>query len=305
MKKKFRIIIVLLSIIFLIFFLKILYIFLLNKYGLGNPLIYKQSNIFNYEVKENQEIVRLGNKIKINSDGMRSKEWVKNNKDLKIIFFGDSVTYGGSIVSNNELFSELICSKLKIKLNTLTTCGNYGVNGYSLYLINKKIKYKKIKNKDFIVVIIIANDLLRDDHHIKSQPFWSKKINNFLPAFTEIFFIYLDRFRNNYKFTIPVIDQNLEYINNIVEEFSNTLEEQKKPYIVLYSPEKDELTIDKQKYKEIKLILKRKIKNFYDLSEHINKENIFHDNVHLNKKGHTLYSNIISEIILNKIKLNY
>ena len=46
---------------------------------------------------------------------MRSSEnWdhKKNEESFNILFFGDSVTYGGSVVNNNEIFSEIICKKL-------------------------------------------------------------------------------------------------------------------------------------------------------------------------------------------------
>ena len=48
----------------------------------------------------------VGNTIIINNLGMRSSDNFNHKNKKKIIFLGDSVTYGGSIVSNNDLFSE-------------------------------------------------------------------------------------------------------------------------------------------------------------------------------------------------------
>ena len=130
--------------IFILFCLKILDIVLAKKYGLGTPLIYKYSNIVGYEIEPNQKLKRLGNNIEINKYGMRSSNW-KDDIPNKILFYGDSVTYGGSIVSNQDLFSENVCRILKETKNKKFTCGNYGVNGYNLEGISKKIRFKKIQ----------------------------------------------------------------------------------------------------------------------------------------------------------------
>lgn len=302
MKKniKFKIILIFILFLTIAILLKALDSFLLINYGLGKPLIYKQSSIFNYNIKENQKLIRRSNEININSLGMRSKE-LTNNDSYKILFFGDSVTYGGSVVSNQELFSELTCKTLELNIDKKFFCGNYGVNGYSLYLITKKIKFNESIKEDFIVVTIIGNNLLRGDHHIKSQPFWSQNINNFLPALTELFFIYFDRFRENFKydkFNEPI---NYKYIEYSINELSKTLEDKKIPYIVLYSPEKNELKLNPEKYANIKLLFQKKIKNFYDLTGDIRKEknfeNFYVDDIHLNSLGHQKYSEILSKII--------
>ena len=103
------------SFIVLLILIKLIDFFLQKKFGLGNPIIYESSRIYGYTIKPNQNIHRLGNNIIIiNNLGMRSStDW--NIKNKKNNFLGDSVTYGGSIVSNNELFSEKVCEQLNKK----------------------------------------------------------------------------------------------------------------------------------------------------------------------------------------------
>ena len=61
----------------------------------------------------NQNIIRRGKNIYINNLGMRSTNLSNNEKDkFRILFYGDSVTYGGSIVNNEDLFSEKVCNNL-------------------------------------------------------------------------------------------------------------------------------------------------------------------------------------------------
>ena len=168
-------------------------------YGLGNPVIYENSKIYGYSLKPNQNIQRRGKSIIINNYGMRSSEnWdpEKNEESFNILFFGDSVTYGGSVVNNNEIFSEIICKKLILSKYTSKKCGNLGVNGYSLFSIIRRIQYKNINNEDLLVITIIGNNFSRTFHNPLSQPFWTKKINNYFPSLTELIFIYIDKYRN-------------------------------------------------------------------------------------------------------------
>ena len=140
--------------IFLIFW-KITDKIIYKSTGLGNPIIYSYSKIYGYGLMPNQEVVRKGNKIKINNFGMRSNDAWRLDNENSILFIGDSVTYGGSIVSNKDLFSEKICKE--INLNKFT-CGNLSANGYGLDAINKRIKYKSFSERnEFLLQLLNTN----------------------------------------------------------------------------------------------------------------------------------------------------
>ena len=83
--------------------------FILRVIGFGEPVLLQNNG--NYILKPNQEVKRFkGSKVKINKYGMRTNYKWSDNKNLnKIIFFGDSVTFGGSYVDNLNLFSEKFC----------------------------------------------------------------------------------------------------------------------------------------------------------------------------------------------------
>lgn len=295
-------------ILFFTISMKLIDISLTYIYGLGDPIIYKYSKIYGYEIKPNQKIKRRGNKIFINNMGMRSSQnWVKNNlKNMnKILFFGDSVTYGGSIVSNKDLFSEKIC-KLLNNNKSKYICGNYGVNGFSFFSISQLIKYKKIDSDSLIVITLIGNDFTRSFHNIGSQPFWGKKINNFYPALTEILFIFIDRYRNVIKYDFADEDNffnnNKKYYDDLFLNFTKSLEDKK--YIIFYSPSKSEIN-GSNEY----LYFKEKLssyKNFFDLTEikFNKKEELYHDHIHLNKMGHKVYADYMSKKIKKIIDEN-
>ena len=282
--------------------------YLKKKYGLGNPVLYLPSNIHGYLIKPNQKIVRRENIIKINNEGMRSNQnWKKDENSLNILFFGDSVTYGGSIVSNTDTFAENVCSNLKNQFNKEALCGNFGINGYNLESITRLIKFRKSYDEDLVVVTIIANDLERTFHNIASQPFWNKNVPTFLPAFTEGLFIILEKFRLKvkYNFSENKKKNNENYYLYLIRNFNEALEYNNKEYIVFYSPESNELFNSQHKNHSIKKLLKNNLNNFYDLSEELKNysmDGIYHDDIHLNKKGHQLYSDIMTAKILHFLK---
>lgn len=292
-----------------VFTSKVLDTFLNKYYGLGEPVLYEYSKIVGYKIKPSQKLKRLGSNININSVGMRSNsEWKHNENNLKILFFGDSVTYGGSIVSNENLFSEITCKNLNNNNSQYNSrCGNYGVNGYGVEQISRKIKYKKINNEDLLIITLIESDLLRGFNSLGSQPYWSKNIPGFYPALTEVIMVILDKFSNNIRFTFgndSSKHQNKRYYIDILDELKSVLKTNNKNFLIIYSPSKSEL--DKKNNSFFKNYLKNNFKNFIDLSnqKYLLNKRIFHDDIHLNKSGHKLYGDIISKEILKILNTN-
>jgi lysophospholipase L1-like esterase len=306
----------------IIFFLFILIVFLstikaadifLNiQYGLGNVVLYDNSIINGYNLRPNQKITnRRNNTISINDEGMRSNNDWSNSNSRKILFIGDSVTYGGSIVSNNELFSEKICQKLNVN-NKKFLCGNYAVNGYSIISMKNKIEYKKFNDEEFIIIVLVASDMERNFHNLYSQPFYSKKISNFFPALTELINTYLERFISNIKHQNNSVDLEIKsekyknFTKTNIENLSKITKKSNKKIILVYSPEISEIS-NKNKFFYYKNILKNNFPNFIDMTYYISREKnfnkIYYDHMHLNTEGHEFYANIIKDYLINKFNL--
>ena len=107
-----------------------------------------------------------------------------------------------------------------------------GVNGYSLFSIIRRIQYKNINNEDLLVITLIGNNFSRTFHNPLSQPFWTKKIDNYFPSLTELILIFMDRFRNKIKYDLgSEIDNSTldyKYYNNLIDELYYVLEKNKK-----------------------------------------------------------------------------
>ncbi len=312
-KNIFLLIIFLLLFAYLILFL--VDYFLNKKFGLGKPLLYYHHPNYGYALRPNQEITRFGNKIKIDKFGSRSN--FKNDNQSKIIFFGDSVVYGGRIVNNDELFSELVCENLKKKNN----CLNFGTNAYGLENVTRRISQNKENyNKDFVIVFYNLNTLKRGVSKISGQPFFNKPIDGKFKAAKEIFLRYLDIKRLKFRYTQSnkleweeydkylfnkngeIKESILSYYATVLDDLLYLLNYRFDDYLVVLSfseknkNEKNEIAklknlMNKYDSKKI-LILKDQLEtNNIDISK------IFYDHIHLNKYGHKIIGNIVAKYL--------
>ena len=286
----------------------------LRIYGLGNPIIYEKSLLWGYSPLPNQKSKRLENAtVSINEDGLRtSKKFINANK---IIFYGDSVTYGGSYIDDLEIFSELVCEKLN-KTKELYSCGNAGVNAYGIRNIIKRTKnYEDKFPNHYMVITIIEGDFYRNFSQINSLPYFTQPIQNIFKANTELILYSLDIIRSNKRFgdnkkhyKRTQDDFDIIEINESINELLNLYKKSKKnniPIKIIWSPAFEDFAINKIEYKNKKIfnILKKEIKNDFidmrDLLENLNVDTnkIYYDGIHLNKFGHKIYAEIITEII--------
>ena len=190
----FKLLIIFLSLSFLIIFFE----FVLRIIGLGTPVLYNTNLSYRYYPKPNQNIERFGNKIIINNLALRTNDdWLeKDNNKTKIIFFGDSVTYGGSHISNENLFSSLVCAELNLKNNSYK-CGNAGLNGYGSDNINNRIIYGDL-DPDIYIVTLIGDSGFRSLVNIGSTPSHSE-LPKYLPALKEFTYWTLWRMMMNLR----------------------------------------------------------------------------------------------------------
>ncbi len=296
---------ILFTIFIFLILIKITDVLLVKFVGLGNPLIYQHSKIFGYDLLPNQMVERRGKKITINDFGMRSNFNWSDKFDKRILFFGDSVTFGGSLVSDEETFVSITCKKIK-KIKTI--CGNYAFNGYGIESITNKLIFRNFDNEDLVIIVFIGNDFERGINSLAIQPYFSKKIDNFLPALTELVFIVLDKVRNKIRFNYAQISEKKEiyekYQTQEILKFKRAIDNLNKEYLIFYSPEFSEFN-NSVKYDYIKQKLEKNNIKFYDLTKVLEKDKnkIYYDNVHLNKFGHQIFSNIILEKIYNKTRI--
>ena len=272
--------------------------FYLRYIGLGDPIRYDSNYIYGYAPKENQKKERLnGSIVTINELGLRTPfSWNKVNKE-RIIFIGDSITYGGSYIDDKKIFSYLVCDKLKNYL-----CGNAGVNAYSVINMVMRSRFDiRIKNSENYIFTLAPGDFYREYVGSGAAHFYLNNKKFFLPAITEaISFISTKYDLNNYiskKNDTKIYDNKIELINYSIALLKDEIErlrKNNKSVKIFYTIEKNDKKSNRKLNNYIlNKLLKLNLNNFYSLEMVLDKDEYFYDNVHYNEAGHSIVADKI------------
>ncbi len=288
-----------LKIFYLIVLFLILFEIILRNIGFGNPVLYENKE--NYYPKYNQDITRFKkSKVVINNFGMRTNyNWDNTINLTKIIFFGDSVSFGGSYIDNSELFSDKLCIMISNSI-----CGNYGVNGYRTE--NLKLRINEVKNKfEFDhLIIVVSESIQMGKSEFQDFPFYKKFNYKIFKSTREIINHILFKYNlmDNYHNKIKIINKENDYTENNINDLKlilNEISNSKTKVKIIILPTLENLNRGKNKKHFLENINSDQIKvfNMFDNFEKINYEELYFNNAHLNKKGHDYFANIIYDTI--------
>jgi hypothetical protein len=136
--------------------------------GLGRPVLFYQHPAYGYRLQPNQETWRFGGAhFKINNLGLRAAEdWDADPRD-KIVFLGDSVTYGGNHISNHELFSARAAQGLPLR------SGNAGIPNWGVENVHALVVQEQFLPASVYVTTFIEDDFYRGLSDAGNKP-WIK-----------------------------------------------------------------------------------------------------------------------------------
>jgi hypothetical protein len=132
------------------------------KFQQNKTTIYLKDPELGWRLRPNATDLWAGVTVRTNSKGLRGPEiaYDKPPGVTRLLFLGDSVTFGDGLKTVNETFPFLIGQELTAQLKRKVEVINSGVSGYSpwqeaLYLEKEGIKY----HPDLVVVTFALNDV--------------------------------------------------------------------------------------------------------------------------------------------------
>lgn len=265
-------------------------------FGLGNPVIYDDNPLYGYRPLPNQEMVRFnGKKIKINNLSLRCNTNWDTIKDNKILFLGNSVTYGGSYIDNNELFSSLVTAESN---KFISASG--GVNGWGVGNIHALL----IKNNFYpamqYVSVLLEGDfhrgvaLIGGDYFVTRKPYSAihEVINHYLTKYLQD---QQGHFTGNFQKNrhLKLLIQEDAIIK--LKEIDDTLKAKGFKHTIFISPSADQVFRNQSIDEDLKKLSNKYGLHFIYLLDEIrdgkfNEKAIFHDTVHLAVQGHQVWS---------------
>lgn len=130
--------------------------------GIGQVMTYRADERFGYLMKPSQRISTYGSPVEINSLGLRGPELLdpKPADGLRVMFLGDSITYGGGRVTEAGLFCRVVES-LAAKDGLRVEAVNVSAPGWSPQNWAAWTRANGLLGADLVVPVIPTIDLAR------------------------------------------------------------------------------------------------------------------------------------------------
>lgn len=126
------------------------------------PTVFIRDRQLGWRLRPNSNAIWKGVKVKINGKGLRGPEldYKKPAGVMRILYLGDSVTFGFKLTGYRQTFPYIIEQLLEAKIGNKAETINAGVGGYStmqeyIYLSSEGIKY----DPDLVILSFVFNDI--------------------------------------------------------------------------------------------------------------------------------------------------
>ncbi len=285
----------------------------LRAIGLGYPIIYTSNLTYRYAPLPSQTTSRRrAATITINSSGLRATEEWDAQADLRIFFVGDSVTWGGTYIDDFDIFSEISCERLNNKWELEFLCGNAGVNAYGTDNMAQRIRHDSIDNEDWLVITLIGDDSTRSLTNVNVGP-WFLEAPTYLPAIQDAAHYSLWRAINFLRGSGALPDQDKGALavarvslNQLKDVLRAEVKKGKRVLVIWHPTRLEHQTGHPSAASQIVLKTFRDDPelDFIDMSTILPRSDlndVYYDNIHLDKKGHDYFARAISDHIASNL----
>jgi lysophospholipase L1-like esterase len=141
-------------------------------FGFGRPLLYAPDVRAGYIPAPNQDLRRLGARIHINEYGMRSAS-VRRPKPVterRLLFVGDSVTFGTTYVDQERIFTTLIQDELnRGRVGVTDEVLNASAGGWAPENEYRYLVSRGTFDADLVIFVLNTNDLAQPFEQFKAS----------------------------------------------------------------------------------------------------------------------------------------
>lgn len=130
-------------------------------WGLGNPPLYIADENVGYLLAPNQELRRMGNRIKINQYSMRSQEITANKIDstFRVLLLGDSIINGGWWTDQAETIPALVEAEIELGDRRTVEVLNASANSWGPRNELAYLQHFGLFDTDAVILVINTDDL--------------------------------------------------------------------------------------------------------------------------------------------------
>lgn len=147
----------------------------LRLYGLGDPVLYDNRLAYGYRPLPDQTRRRIGGaRVHVNALGLRGPEVaaVRPAGTTRLLFLGDSVTWGGSYVDDDDLFAAVAARRLAADGGSVEWLDG-GVNGWGPENLLGFVRETRGFASSVWIVTGLEDDLRREKTHVGEVPYFN------------------------------------------------------------------------------------------------------------------------------------
>lgn len=277
--------------------------------GMGRPVLFYAHPSYGYRMLPNQETWRFGGAhFKINNLGLRARDDWDRGTQNKVLFLGDSVTYGGNHISNEDLFSETATKDMPGLRS-----GNAGIPNWGVENVHGLVVRGEFLPASVYVTTFIEDDFYRGLQSGHNMP-WIKYVRPYLALQELAEFVWYKYFTNTQE--INRRDRESEPAEVRVERAAVKLKEMDEflkaggyPHLIFISPTRQQVLkqrpldervhaqLEKHGVAAVYLLDKPRVR----AASEQEKRSWYQDNDHLTKKGHAVWGELIGEELARKL----
>lgn len=280
--------------------------FLRGMFGLGDPVLYDNNPVYGYRLLPNQHKLRFrGAEIHVNNLGLRCDQDWDAGAEGKMLFLGDSVTYGGSYISNAQLFSTLAATDTGYQ-----SC-NAGVNAWGIDNIHGLVVESGFMPAGTYVTAVPEGDFYRGLTRMQGMPYFNIKPRFALEELLQFWF-WKQGNRRYIEWENPaaaelkhdVVDRAADHLRAV----DDTLKQNGFRHYLFISPTRKQSLDGAPRDKLVEsALIARGLRAVYIADELKNlraaRADLYVDSVHLSPAGHQAWANIIrSQLFGGRLK---
>lgn len=268
--------------------------------GMGNPVLYDSSPLYGYRPLPNRSYHRFRNAhLRFNNLRLRAEKDWDADPNNKVLFLGDSVTFGGSYIDNQELFSHLAVQDL-----SNYESGNAGVNAWGVENIYGLVVESRFLPARIYVTTLPEGDFYRGLTRCQGTPFY-----NVSPRFALLELWYYFCFKQNiHRYrewqAYASTDERRFVVEKAVQrlkEMDESLRRAGFDHLMFITPSKEQVTGKAQQDPLVKELLEKHGLHPVYIADKLNelglslteRERLFYDLIHLDRQGHVIWAKII------------
>lgn len=275
--------------------------------GLGDPIVYDADRAYGYAPRAKQRKERMrGAIVTINESGLRSTEsWANQDKE-KVLFVGDSVTWGGTRLDDTQVFPHLFCEIVNERFEEEKyTCGNAGVNAYGVLNMILRVKYdERINDAQTIVMTIFVKDFQRGWRNQRVSHYFLRENDVFFRGINEFISYLAFQYDINFMFAKrPDIEpghsfEGIDFAVELLRELGDDLEASGQDLHIALTPLLADLDFQEEYDAYVLAELKKHFPDLILLSEPLRQDDdLFADRMHYSPRGHAAVAKYLAEVI--------